>query len=62
VDVQGFEEIQYLLTHDGAYLLGLCEGNHCKGGEVRRWQLAASQPAGVGGGSSRRLVTTACST
>lgn len=29
---QGFESIVYLLTSSGAYLLGLCEGNYCKGG------------------------------
>ncbi|KAI3426207.1 hypothetical protein D9Q98_008584 [Chlorella vulgaris] len=29
---KGFESIVYLLTSSGAYLLGLCEGNYCKGG------------------------------
>lgn len=31
--LQGFESINYVHTPDGPFLLGLCEGNHCKGGE-----------------------------
>ncbi|KAL4438157.1 hypothetical protein ABPG77_010518 [Micractinium sp. CCAP 211/92] len=30
---KGFESINYVHTPDGPFLLGLCEGNHCKGGE-----------------------------
>ena len=30
--LQGFESIQYLFTPNGAYLLGMCEGNFCVGG------------------------------
>ncbi|PSC67394.1 hypothetical protein C2E20_8907 [Micractinium conductrix] len=29
---KGFESINYVHTPDGAFLLGLCEGNYCKGG------------------------------
>ncbi|EFN56338.1 hypothetical protein CHLNCDRAFT_57598, partial [Chlorella variabilis] len=29
---KGFESIQYLFTPNGAYLLGMCEGNFCVGG------------------------------
>lgn len=33
---KGFESIQYIHTPDGPFLLGLCEGNHCQGGEEGR--------------------------
>lgn len=31
--MQGFESINYVHTREGPLLLGLCEGNFCKGGE-----------------------------
>lgn len=35
---KGFESIQYIHTKDGPWLLGMCEGNHCEGGETGKDQ------------------------